>query len=156
MEAILDLFATNKPGLVKSINNGPGISYDHDIIIIDSDVRTRTTKKSPRKIYKWTKEDWDNIKADTSAFADRYQEESRENNIEENHKLIEDHLKGMLDKHVPSKLSSTRIDLPSLKPDLKRKCRRNQRLHNKAKKSGKDNTRSTTKALRKASRTALK
>ena len=73
MEAILDLFATNKPGLVKSINNGPGISYDHDIIIIDSDVRARTTKKSPHKIYKWAKADWDNIKADTSAFADRYQ-----------------------------------------------------------------------------------
>ena len=113
------------------MNNGPGISYDHDIIIIDSDVRARTTKKSPRKIYKWTKADWDNIKADTSAFADRYQDESRENSIEENHKLIEDHLKDMLDKHVPSKLSRTRIDLLWLTPALKRKCRRNQRLYDK-------------------------
>ena len=156
MEAILDLFATNKPGLVKSINNGPGISYDHDIIIIDSDVRARTTKKSPRNIYKWTKADWDNIKADTSAFADRYQEKSRENNIEENHKLIEDHLKDMLDKHVPSKLSRTRIDLPWLTPDLNTKFRRNQCLYNKAKKSGKDKHKKHYKSSQKATRTALK
>ena len=156
MEAILDLFATNKPGVVKSINNGPGISYDHNIIIIDSDVRARTNKKSPRKIYKWAKADWDKIKADTSAFADRYQEESRENSIEENHKLIEDHLKDMLVKHVPSKLSRTRIDLPWLTPDLKRKCRRNQRLYNKAKKSGKDKHKKHYKTFQKATRTALK
>ena len=80
---------------------------------------------------------------------------SRENNIEENHKLIEEHLKDMLDKHVPSKLTSTRIDLPWLTADLKRKCRRNQRLYNKAKKTGKDKHKKHYKSSQKATRTAL-
>ena len=37
-EAILDLFATSKPNLVKSITNIPGLSCDHDGLAIDMDV----------------------------------------------------------------------------------------------------------------------
>ena len=56
-EAILDLFATNKPDLVKSITNIPGLSYDHDDLVIDMDVMAQVSKKPSRKIYKWSKAD---------------------------------------------------------------------------------------------------
>ena len=46
MGATLDLFATNKPGLVKNINNIPGIA-DHDTLLIDSDIQARSSKKPP-------------------------------------------------------------------------------------------------------------
>lgn len=34
LDAILDLYCTNKPGLLKSINTVPGFS-DHDLIVVD-------------------------------------------------------------------------------------------------------------------------
>ena len=37
MGATLDLFATNKPGLMVNINNIPGIA-DHDTLLFDSDI----------------------------------------------------------------------------------------------------------------------
>ena len=61
-EAILDLFATNKPNLVKSITNIPGLSYGHDGLAIDMDVLAQVSKKPSCKIYKWSKADWEGIK----------------------------------------------------------------------------------------------
>ena len=48
---ILDLYATNKPGLVKSIKNAPGLAYDHDSLVIDMDIKARVSKKAPYKQY---------------------------------------------------------------------------------------------------------
>ena len=49
---VLDLFCTNKPGLVKSVSTIPGFS-DHSFILVDTVLKPVTTNKKPWKIYKW-------------------------------------------------------------------------------------------------------
>ena len=46
--SVLDLFCSNKPGLVKSVNTVPGVS-DHDVVVADCDIRARFTRKVPGK-----------------------------------------------------------------------------------------------------------
>ena len=54
VKSILNLFCTNKPGLVKSCYSIPGIS-DHEVVLTDCDVRAQITKKVPHKIFQWSR-----------------------------------------------------------------------------------------------------
>ncbi|CAC5407482.1 unnamed protein product [Mytilus coruscus] len=60
---ILDLFLTNHPSLVKSCNTLPGIS-DHNMIVLDTDLKLQYNKPKPREIYVYKKAKWEEIKAD--------------------------------------------------------------------------------------------
>ena len=132
---ILDLYVTNKLGLVKSCKDIPGIS-DHSVVVVDSASKARTTKKPSHKIFKWQQADWEKLKNDAGVFRDEYLNSSGNRTIAENHSCISDFFQGVL-KQIPHKMSRIRNDLPWLTPDLKRRCRRKHRLYNKAKKTGK-------------------
>ena len=58
---ILDLFLTNQPSLVKSCNTIPGIS-DHNMIIVDTDLKPRYNKPKRREINIFKKANWDQIR----------------------------------------------------------------------------------------------
>ena len=88
------------------------------------DVLAQVSKKPSRKIYKWSKADWEGMKNDTNIFCHSYLSEAPKKTVEDNNSTIESHLKDVLNKHVPSKMSRTRTDVPWLSPDLKRQCRR--------------------------------
>ena len=60
---ILDLFLTNQPSLVKSCNTIPCIS-DHNMIIVDTDLKPRYNKPKRREINIFKKANWDQIKTD--------------------------------------------------------------------------------------------
>ena len=59
------------PGLVKSVSTIPGIS-DHDIIVLDADLKAERTKKAPHKVYKWDKANWEQLKQCTKVFVTKY------------------------------------------------------------------------------------
>ena len=48
---LLDLFCCNKPSLVKSCISIPGFS-DHSIVLVDCDLKTPTTNKPQRRVYR--------------------------------------------------------------------------------------------------------
>ena len=74
-DAPLDLYCTNKPGLVKSINVIPGFTAnDHDFIVVDNWIKAERLKKAPRKFYKWSKANWEDIKSKTVAFVSSFLE----------------------------------------------------------------------------------
>ena len=129
--ALLDLIGTNKPGLVKSVNTIPGIS-DHDIIVLDVDLKAERTKKAPHKVYQWDKANWEQMKPCTKVFATKYLTEAHSRNTKTNYQAIENHLCNMMTAHVPSKLTRTRTDLPWMTNTLKRMCKRKHRLYNRA------------------------
>ena len=68
---ILDLFCTNKPGLVKSCQTIPGIS-DHECVLANCNVKAKLAKKTHRKIFKWSKADLDKIRSITNEFKDKF------------------------------------------------------------------------------------
>ena len=97
---ILDLYFTNKPGLIKSHNTIPGIS-DHHMIVVDSDIN----QEKPRKVFTIRKADWDKAKQDTIVFADTFRKESptRSISVHENWTIFKDHLETVLNNYVPSR-----------------------------------------------------
>ena len=131
-DAVLDLFATNKPGLIKSCKDIPGIS-DHNAVIIDADIKAQTSMKLPQKVYQWKQADWATMREEATAFSKTFPSASADRSVAENYDQIEKLIKSML-RHVPTKMSRTRIDLPWLSQALKRKCKAKQRLCNRAKK----------------------
>ena len=155
--AILDLFLTNKPGLVKSCTVIPGLS-DHDIVLTDCDVRAVSVEKPPRVIFKWGKADWDKIRSSLKNFKDRFLTICHHRTVEENYSDLNSFITKVMDENIPTKLSKTRQSAPWFDHKLKRMCKRKQRLFNTAKMSRKRaawehyraHKRDTLKALRRA------
>ena len=65
--SVSDLFCTNRADLVKSIDLIPGYS-DHSFIIVDTLLKPTVVKKPRRKIVKWRKADWQQIKVKSLKF----------------------------------------------------------------------------------------
>ena len=133
---VLDLYCTNMPGLTKNISILPGIA-DHEIVAVDSDIRPLFNKKTPRKIFRYDKGDWTKIMRDTRAFRDEYCDMADDLSVDENWQKVKNHVLQMVEQYIPSKVSSTKFNLPWVTTTIKRLCRKKQRLYNKWKKSRK-------------------
>ena len=154
---VLDLFYTNKPGLVKSVSTIPRFS-DHSFILVDTVLNPVITKKKPRKIYKWDKADWESVKQSTRTFTSQTIES--EPSVEEAYSSFLQHVQGILgdDNLIPSGWTRTRHDVPWLSRELMRQCNKKHSLYKRAKKTKKPShceaynrvSSSTKKALKKA------
>ena len=155
--AILDLFLSNKPGLVKSCSVIPGLS-DHDIVLTDCNVRAVSVEKPPRVIFKWGKANWDKIRSSLNNFKDRFLTICHHRTVEENYSDLNSFIIKVMDENIPTKLSKTRQSTPWFDHKLKHICKRKQRLFSAARKSLKRaaweryraHKRDTLKALRRA------
>ncbi len=154
---VLDLFCTNKPSLVKSMHTLPGIS-DHNIILADCELKPVINKKPPRKIQSWSKANWSKIREECSKFANDFKESYLSRSPDENYKEFTSFIDKVIDKYVPSRMTSTRTDLPWLDQLIKRMCRKKARLFKKHKRTKKpsdkqkflDYEKVTKKAIRQA------
>lgn len=133
-KSVLDLYLTNKPGLTKMITLIPGIS-DHEIVVTDSNIRPVFNKKRPRKIFKYDKADWTEIKKVTQAFREEYLTTANCHTVNENWLKFKNHLNTVMNEYVPCKTTNTKFSLPWINSSIKRLSRKKQRLYKKWKKS---------------------
>ncbi|CAC5417272.1 unnamed protein product [Mytilus coruscus] len=64
-ERILDLVLVNNPSNINKVSTLPPIGLsDHDIVYVESDIWLRRVREKPRKILKYNKANWSNIKSD--------------------------------------------------------------------------------------------
>ena len=135
---VLDLFFTNNTSLVKSTNVIPGIS-DHEMVIIDSDIRPKLAKPPKRKVYKYRNANWDEIKKGIIDFNTDFltSTEFNSRSVNDNWTMFKHQMTKIMDKFIPSKITSTRYNLPWLNKKLKKAVKAKQRLYNKAKRSKK-------------------
>jgi hypothetical protein len=134
---ILDLFCTNKPNLVKQSITIPGIS-DHDIILTDCEIRAHIARKEPRRVYRYSRANWEEIHSKTREFQREFLSNLNFRTPDENFDLLKTHISKTVDQFVPSKLVTSRYKPPWLTNAVKRACRKKQRLFNKAKRTRKD------------------
>ena len=151
---VLDLYCTNKPSLTKFISVIPGIS-DHDIVLVDSDIKPKLAKKDKRKVNLFNKADWGEIREKTSAFTTHFLNKITQNTVEHNWQLIKKHISQTISNLVPCKTTSCRYNLPWVTPKLRRMCRKKQRLYNKARKSGKSQDWSAFREVKKSIKKSL-
>ena len=134
-ENILDLFLINKPGLVKEVSTIPGISpNDHDIVVVDMFISIKPNKKPKRKIYLWSKADWDFIKTKVLEFQKEFFDLSLDS-AEGYYSSFSNFVEKIIKDHVPTKFSTNRNRVPWMSATIRRLCRKKQRAYNKARKS---------------------
>ena len=131
----LDLFLTNRPTLVDKCSPLPGIG-DHDIVSVVSSVEALRRKPVKRKIFLWKLADMKNMKVECLAFQKDFTERhSSSSSIQAMWDDIKTSLTHLLNKHVPSKLTSTRYNQPWITRSVKRLTRKKKRSYNRAKSS---------------------
>ena len=148
---ILDLYLTNHPSLVKSSDTIPGIS-DHHMIIVDSDLKPKYNRPKRRKVYKYNKANWSDIKTSAKNLSDSIMNQT-ERDINTKWTNLKNGLVKIMNDHIPSRMTSNRHNLPWINDRLRREIKRKHRLFQKAKK---DNTQEAWDRYKQQKRTTQK
>ena len=134
-ENVLDLVFTDNPSLIKNSQSIPGIS-DHAIVVTDSDVKPIYNKQKSRKVYLFSKANWEEIKKACVQLSDNIiiMVQNKEN-IEELWNTFKTGIQEAMDNFIPSKIFKKKNTVPWFNRNLKRMTRRKARLYRHAKKS---------------------
>ena len=82
-ENILNLCTTNCPGLVESVQTIQGFA-DHHIVIVDSDIKLRLSKKLQWTVFQWSQAACDTLKEKTMKFQQDFLQIYAERNVNTN------------------------------------------------------------------------
>ena len=134
LENTLDIFCTNDPSKVINIRPSPPLE-DHNGIVADINLNPKQKSKSQHLIYNWKKANIEDMNEEVISKLDSIN--FSEENIHENWENFKKILTDARDKFVPSKLSTTRHNLPWYNQKLRRLAKKKQRLFNKAIKKSK-------------------
>ena len=126
------MFITNRPTLVEKIKPAPGVS-DHDIVFVQASTAAPRTKPPKRTILLWKNADLDSIRSNIKQFSDSYL--SKHNTDTEVNTLwfeFKNFCSDIIEKEVPSKLSTQRFNQPWITRKIKRLSRRKKRALRRA------------------------
>ena len=130
--SILDLIVTSNPNIIENIEVLPGMS-DHCLVTFDINMKPKTQRKPQRKIHLYKKCDHELIKTKVKEFVDDFLASKPEDkSVNTNWMSIRDGIASIVNKHVPSKLSKSRHNLPWITAEVKRKLRKRDRKFKKA------------------------
>ena len=106
----------SNPSLVKAIDT----IFDHDgVILVDMYLKAQINKKLQQRIPVWSKANWETMKVETTTFCTAFMYSFDECSVEDNWKMFADHLKSTQNRNIPSKLTSTRYNVPWLSGKVK-------------------------------------
>ena len=156
IEHTLDLFLTNRPSLVNRCTVIPGIA-DHDIVFVESPIYASRNKPTKRKVHLWKRADTIQMRDELCSFANNFiTTYDVTSNIEEMSRNITSSLSHILDKCVPSKMTTTRFNQPWITREVKRLSRQKKRCFKKARDSKSSKEQRRYQHLKKATRSACK
>ena len=148
---ILDIVLTSYPALVDSSTTAPGMS-DHAALLTTAHVSVKPAKKQPRTIFLYNRGDMDGVRQDLKNLLPRIKDPTK--STEAKWTTFRDAVSDTIKRHIPTKHTSTRWDVPWMTRPLKRLVRKKQGLFRKAKATNKPRTGPCIKDLRrKASKT---
>ncbi|KAI8494422.1 hypothetical protein Bbelb_276480 [Branchiostoma belcheri] len=134
---LLDLVLVNNPNIIGKTTVVPGIR-DHDMVLVDVNLALKQNRKPKRKVCMRTKADEPAIKKDLTDYATNFHKRTQDMSVTQEWSDFKDKMKDTMNKHIPSKITSSRYNLPWFNRNLRRHCRKKQRLYNKAKKTGQE------------------
>ena len=151
----LDLYFTSNPSLIKNVAVAPGIS-DHDMVIVDSDIRPTFNKPKPRTVYKFAQANWEEITKATEDFCTKFAADFDKFSVEENWSCFKKFAVDLLNERIPTKLTTSRYNLPWFSKALGRLVRKKQELYNRANQSHKPAHWAEYREIKKRTERALK
>nr|XP_054769536.1 uncharacterized protein LOC129277373 [Lytechinus pictus] len=133
---MLDLLFTTNPTLIDSVKPIPGIS-DHDSVVqIDFTGTVKHKKSKAHRVYNYKKANFDKIRTELWSFSEEFFINSPgTKSVNLNWESLKCKLTYLKEKYIPSKMSSTRFNLPYITREIKSKIRQKHRVYNRALKS---------------------
>ena len=131
----MDLFATNRPSLVRHIEVIPGIS-DHEIVSVELTLSVPVSKLEEHIVYLWDRANFTEINDVIAQLANSF---LSVNTIDTPVQELWDSFKGTCHRAlelVPRKHTSRSIKYPWITRHIKRLSNKKQRLYNRARHSG--------------------
>ena len=113
---------------------------DHDIVLFNINVKPKRFSRPPHKVYLYDKADMTALRKDISIGATEFFAHCSRRSLEENWSFFKDTLNKLADKHIPSKLTSSRNSLPWISRGIRRQMRRRDHLLKKARRSSDKNS----------------
>ena len=113
---------------------------DHDIVLFNINVKPKRLSRPPHKVYLYDKADMTALRKDISIGATEFFAHCSRRSLEQNWSFFKDTLNKAADKHIPSKLTSSRNSLPWISRGIKRQMRRRDHLLKKARRSSDKNS----------------
>lgn len=145
---ILDLFLTTHPSHVHLVKTLPSLATsDHDIVFHEVNLNRGRPIQPRRTIKCFSKANWDGIKSDMQSFASKYFSEDH-TNPDDAWNLLKDCLNESCSKHIPTKVTKSRADLPWLTPKIIRLIRKRDKLYNKLSKTSNPGQSKNLKSLK--------
>ena len=133
----LDLVFTNRPSLANQTEDVVGVS-DHAAILLEVTATITRAKPICRKVFLWSKSNLTEIKAEATRLTTSIlHSNSTDCPVEEIWQTLKTSLKSLVNKHVPSKMTSTRHNQPWVNTNIKRLAKQKQQAYKKAKQTQK-------------------
>lgn len=147
-DRILDLFLTSYSTFIDSVDIISSLG-DHDIVRIEASVMPMILRPTKMKIILYSKRNFTDMKIDFLHFSLSFLENFRARSVHENWDILKHKLFSLMEKYIPSKVTSTRYNLPWFNQSLRKLNREVQRLYNVQKGSKLDHDRPKYRHARK-------
>ena len=131
--SILDLLFTNHPDLIKKCYLLSGLG-DHEVVRINSSLQAFRKKPTKRRIQLWNKVDVSKLKEEVLALKTAFLEKfSPSDNVSDIWNFLKAEFSKIIEKNVPTKLTSSKFHQPWINTETKRLLRKKNRWLKKAK-----------------------
>ena len=108
----------------------PGIS-DHEAVYVDSNIIAKRQKQVRRKIFLWKRADIENLKSEIRDFTTEFIESNTADTpVNTLWSCISNKLEEVMEKYVPSKMTSTCYNQPWVTSKIKSIKRQKQKCYN--------------------------
>lgn len=123
--------------MVESIKVVPGIS-DHEMVNFNLKLKCKRKRIPKRMVFLRKKANSQQMEEDILNFSDHYFLNLSDSSVNEKWSAIKEAILSTMEANVPSKITSSRYNLPWFNRSHRRMSRKKQRLYNTAKKSNKE------------------
>ena len=96
------MFITNKPTLIRNMENIPCMSYHKSAIVRDCYLKPVTITKPPCQVSVWVQASWQKMKADIHLFASTYI--MRDKTVDDDWTDFKEAVNLTIDRHTPTKI----------------------------------------------------
>lgn len=124
----LDLFITNNPSIIDSVNTIPGLA-DHAAVIVEEDVSTIRHHQKPRKVRLYKRADWDGFRKHIQSL-DFGEQNPGHGDVEAQWQVFKHHIETGIDMFIPTKRAKKKDSPPWIDTDIKRLIRKRNRYFN--------------------------
>ena len=126
--AVLDLVFSTNPNLVNKVEVVPGMS-DHLSVLTTLDVRPKPYIKAPHKVHLYKRGNFDSLREDMSNMSQSFLLKASTRSTNENWTVFKESLTDAIKKHIPTRISKRKRELPWINPEIYRKARRSKDKH---------------------------